>query len=75
MALLALLYLAVIAALCAGQVKVIRKAMQQRQAGLGRFTYELSVQPLGFWTILTLEIVGLAVVIAYLFGAVGAILG
>ncbi|MBX7495067.1 hypothetical protein K3172_04250 [Qipengyuania sp. 6B39] len=68
---LALLYLAFAIALFVGQAKVIMKAVRLRKAGLGRLTYALDEQPIGFWVMLIIETAGLMMVATYLLGTLG----
>jgi hypothetical protein len=69
-----LLYAAVILALLIGQFKVVRRAMNSKTAGIGRFTYSQEEAPIGFWVLITLEIVGLMVATLYVAGALGVLL-
>ncbi|MCR2833000.1 hypothetical protein [Parerythrobacter lacustris] len=68
-ALLGLFYAVLVGALLVGQWKVVSRAIRQRQAGLGRFTYARTEAPFGFWTMLILETVGLLAVALYTLGA------
>jgi len=69
-----LFYAMIAGALLLGQVKVVRRALSQKMAGLGRFTYSLSEAPTGFWVMLVLEIAGMLAVALYFVGALAVVL-
>lgn len=74
MALVGLLYAVIVSALLFGQFKVVQRALRQREAGIGRFTYALPAAPAGFWLMLALEVAGLLAVLLYFAGALAVVL-
>ncbi|MWV29188.1 hypothetical protein [Aurantiacibacter rhizosphaerae] len=69
-----LIYAAVIGALFFGQFKVVRRALQQRVAGMGRFTFPREESPIGFWIVLGIEIAALMLASLYFAAALGILL-
>ncbi len=73
MEVLALVFLAIFCSLLVGQIKVVLTAVRHRTAGIGRFSYRLDEQPIGFWAMLVLETAALLFVALYLLGALGVV--
>ena len=70
MVLYALLAFAILIALVVGQFRIASRALHERKAGMGRFTYSFEKSPIAFMLVLILEWVGLAFVFAYLLAVV-----
>ena len=69
MELVGLFYAVIVGALLFGQFKVVKRALRQQAAGMGRFTFALDEAPVGFWLMLALEVAGLLAVLLYFVGA------
>ena len=74
MVLYALLAFAILIALVVGQFRIASRALHERKAGMGRFTYSFEKSPIAFMLVLILEWVGLAFVFAYLLALVVGVL-
>ncbi|WP_375291390.1 hypothetical protein [Qipengyuania sp.] len=61
-------------ALVSGQVGIIRRALNDERAGIGRFTYAKGTNPELFWLILIVEMSALVTVTVYLLGLAFAVL-
>ena len=69
-----LLAFAILIALVVGQFRIASRALHERRAGMGRFTYSFADSPKAFIAVLILEWVGLVVVFAYLLALVVGVL-
>ena len=56
--LFAILGLALLIAMAAGQFRVAYRAINYGKAGIGRFTYKRAEKPRGFWMAVVLEWLG-----------------
>ena len=65
MVLFTLLAFAIILAMFVGQFRVARRALHERKAGVGQFTYSLDESPKAFIAKLVLVWLGLVIVFAY----------
>lgn len=70
MVLFTLLSFAILIALIVGQFKIASRALHERKAGIGRFTYSFDDAPVAFALVLLLEWIGLIVVLVYLLSLV-----
>lgn len=68
-----LFYAVLVGALLFGQARVVRRAVTERTAGVGRFSYELAKAPAGFWVMLILETIGLLAVVIYCVSALAVV--
>ena len=74
MVLYALLAFAILIALVVGQFRIASRALHERKAGIGRFTYSFEESPKAFIAVLILEWLGLVFVFAYLLALVAGVL-
>lgn len=65
---------AIVIAMAAGQFRIASRALHERKAGMGRFTYSFEDSPKAFIVVLILEWVGLVVVFAYLLALIVGVL-
>ncbi|EDL49264.1 hypothetical protein [Erythrobacter sp. SD-21] len=74
MVIFTLLAFAIVISMVVGQFRIAKEALQERKAGIGRFTYSIDEAPLSFWGVLILEWVGLIIVFAYLLALIVGVL-
>ena len=72
--LFAILALALLIAMAAGQFRVAYRAINHGEAGIGRFTYKRIEKPRGFWMAVVLEWLGFGLAFVYLLALVAGLL-
>jgi hypothetical protein len=72
--LFAVLALALVTAMAAGQFRVAYRAINDGKAGFGRFTYKRTEKPLSFWIAVFVEWLGFSLAFVYLLALVAGLL-